>query len=404
MTAPRTWLAGLLLVLAAVAGADELRFHPSSLTRLDVPGLSSIIEQETGIELVRIAAESAPIAALASREADLAVVENTQPFAPGVRTVMPLFSSVVHMAVRDDMDWEGFLQEQRQTRVELRGATHTARLVADLLFARAQSVPSGISLWTEGSGGVPDFLVYVGPILPQQTDWFRDGFRLVSMGRIDPAGAEFYTDGISYLHPQLTPTRIPALTYQLPGNETGIDALAVDMLLVTHRDTNPADVYRIVQVLLEQKPRFAAAQPQLFSWLREDFAKDHLSFPLHSGTRDYLAREDPGFLERYAETLNFIVYLVALMVTGIVGFGRWRARTRKDRIDRFYQRLLALRQRIGDDDAGTLLLEVDALESEAFDLLVRERLAADDSFRIFMDLTASLRRELGSPGETTPDA
>ena len=162
----------------------------------------------------------------------------------------------------------------------------------------------------------------------------------------------------------------------------------------------------MVEVLLEQKPRFAAAEPQLFRWLREDFDQQNLNFPLHQGTRDYLARDEPGFLERYAETLNFIVYLVALTVTGIVALGRWRAKTRKNRIDTFYERLIALRRDVGVKDKAALLSEINVLEEEAFVLLVRERLAADDSFRIFMDLAANLRRELqvSAPDKASADA
>lgn len=383
-----------LLFLSVPAPGAELSFHLSGLPQLDVPALSDIIKAETGVTLVRASSTQEPLAAVASGEVDLAVVENTQPFRDGVRTVLPLYRSVVHLARSQSLDWSRLIEEQRAPLIELAGATHAAGVIAQLLFERASVVTAQHEIWNAESPAPPDVTVYVGPLMPSDTAWFRNDFELVSMSRIDPEGAEFYSDGISHLVPQIVPFRIPALTYTLPGNETGIDALAVDMLLVTRRDMDPDVIYRVVQVLLEQKARFAAAQPQVFRWLREDFPQDDLNFPLHRGTRNYLHRDDPGFLERYAEALNFIVYLVALAVTGAVAFGRWRARQRKDRIDRFYARLITLRNDSVEGETAPLLREIKALEDEAFDLLIRERLAADESFRIFMDLARSLRREL----------
>ena len=396
----------LALVAAIPAQSAELRLQTSNVPQLDVPELAAILKAETGVTIARTDSHLDPLTALSTNQADLAVVENTRPFVPGVRTVLPLFSSVVHMAVREDLNWEDFTVDQRPPVIELLGGQHTARLVTELLFSRATTIPNQFVTWTEELKRNPDFIVYVGPLLPSKTDWFRPGFRLASMGRVDSGGAEFYTEGISHLYPQLRPERIPALTYSLPGNETGIDALSVDMLMVARRDADPVAIYRMVKVLLEQKARFAAAEPQLFRWLREDFDQENLNFPLHRGTRDYLARDEPGFLERYAETLNFIVYLVALTVTGIVALGRWRAKTRKNRIDTFYERLIALRREVGVKDRAALLSEINALEEDAFGLLVRERLAADDSFRIFMDLAANLRKELqvSAPGTASADA
>ena len=163
--------------------------------------------------------------------------------------------------------------------------------------------------WREGDPGQPDLQFYVGPINPQNTDWFREGFALIPLGRMDAAGAEFYIDGIQFLVPQLRAARIPALTYNLPGNEAGIDALAVDMLLVAHAQLRDETVYDLTATLLEEKARFVAVEPALFRWLRSEFDEHELAFPLHRGARQYFERDEPGFLERYAETLNFLVYL-----------------------------------------------------------------------------------------------
>jgi hypothetical protein len=166
------------------------------------------------------------------------------------------------------------------------------------------------------------------------------------------------------------------------------------MLLVADRDTDPRAIYALTQALLEQKARFAAVDPALFRWLRGDFSDTDFAFPLHRGARQYFSRDEPGFLERYAEALNFIVYLSALSVTGLIGFGRWRARRRKDRIDSFYLRVLALRKESAFSDPVEQLTVLESIEEEAFAGLVAEKLSADDSFRIFTELAEGLRAEL----------
>ena len=75
---------------------------------------------------------------------------------------------------------------------------------------------------------------------------------------------------------------------------------------------------------------------------------------------------------------------------------RWRAHRKKDRIDIFYLKLLAVQERIGDESPSALLEELTGLEREAFAALIAERLAANESFRIFTDLLTRVRRELKS--------
>jgi len=153
-------------------------------------------------------------------------------------------------------------------------------------------------------------------------------------------------------------------------------------------------VFGVTKTLLEQKPRFTAVAPSLFEAVNESFDRYALSFPLHSGARRYLERDEPGLLERYAETINMLVYLVFMLLTGFLALARWTARRKKDRIDTFYIRVRAIENRMGSESAATLLSEINQLEREAFDSLVAEKLAANESFRIFTDLVARTRAYL----------
>ena len=45
--------------------------------------------------------------------------------------------------------------------------------------------------------------------------------------------------------------------------------------------------------------------------IQEDFDRDRLMWPLSEGARKYLRRREPGFLERYAEVMAFLMSLGA---------------------------------------------------------------------------------------------
>ncbi len=86
--------------------------------------------------------------------------------------------------------------------------------------------------------------------------------------------------------------------------------------------------------------------------------------------------------------------LVALLVAGISGtFAAVNIyhRRRKNRIDVFYKDVFALRSSISESsslaDRDAAITEIRALQKRAFDMLVDEKLAADESFRIFITLS-----------------
>ena len=139
---------------------------------------------------------------------------------------------------------------------------------------------------------------------------------------------------------------------------------------------------------------FAAVAPEMFSGIGENFDRYSLSFPLHSGARRYLARDEPSTLERYAETINMLVYLFFVLLTGGFGLARLLSRRKKDRIDKFYSKVMAIRMRAMDEPHASLLFELQQLELEAFESLISEKLAADESFRIFVELLTRAIAEL----------
>jgi hypothetical protein len=393
---------GFTLLLAACDFFPrELRMHLPGYRLSDLEALQLVFSEESPVELTFATGDStlSALAAITSRTADLALVENSAAFERGVRAVLPLFRSVLHIAVR-----EGFMSADPA--LPMLGATiyitdqsSAGHSFVDVFTRRIGIGAGDFAKVAKLTPGQTDIIIHFGPVSPDHIDWLPPGYRLVSLGGEINRETGFIEEGISYVVPKMSPSVIPAGTYRVPGNELPLKTIGVDTLLITHEDVPLPLVYMLTLTLLEQKPRLMAISPSLFSGINESFDPLDLSFPLHAGARRYLERDEPGLLERYAETINTLLYLAVLSATGFFAFARWRSRRSRDRIDRFYLRALGIQERIGGEAPASLLAELIALEQEAFHSLLDSKLAADESFRIFTDLISRVRGDIGKSAD-----
>jgi len=118
---------------------------------------------------------------------------------------------------------------------------------------------------------------------------------------------------------------------------------------------------------------------------------------LHQGTRRYLMRDRPGFLERNVELMALCLTVLATVGSGLLAFFRYRSQTRKDRVDAFYGRLLDIRRQLLDGDGGCDYAagkeQVLQIQGEVLGLLIDERIAADSSLVAFISLSNQVLNE-----------
>jgi hypothetical protein len=382
-----------ILLLGCTNHADELRVYPLSSGQLDPVAMQEVFEQRSGISLVRVDLEPglSAVEALVSDQADVSMLDNSTPFVPGIRAVLPIYRSVLHLLAREDLEAVDEDQPFRGMTIYIANQSNAGYTFLELAARRQQLNADDYTLSPTLVPGETDLIIYFGPINPSQPTWYQKGYRLVSLDQQFEEHQRFYQEGIDFEVPQMDPITIPPLTYLVPGNEGPIQTLAVDTLLVTRKSVDENLIYELTKTLIEQKPRFTAIAPNLFAGINESFDPLDLNFPLHRGARRYLHRDEPGLLERYAETISMLVYLAFLVLTSLLGLARWRSQRKKDRIDVFYTRIFSIRERAEGEDRQTLLRELDALEREAFESLIAEKLAADESFRIFTELLSDTR-------------
>jgi len=172
----------------------------------------------------------------------------------------------------------------------------------------------------------------------------------------------------------------------------------VDKILVARSDLDDTIVYDLVNDILRLRPALAGKQPGIFQQLSENFDISRSTFIVHPGTQVYLQRSAPSIYERYSGIAEVVVTVIIALVSALIAVLGVIKAGRKNRIDRFYLETIEIRNSCkGSTDPVELqqaITRIEALQDEAFDLLVHEKLAADESFRIFVTLSNDVLRKL----------
>ncbi len=394
----------ILLVLALLASCSR---GPVEL-QLVTPGLP--FDRQIAEELVRafdgnprIRLKLVPhtgeyrtsLETLASGVGELALVTNGETFRTGIETVIPLYPAVLHIAYRSDL-----------SPTDIKDL-----LIGTTVFAGSEASPSRLILGqTAGRLGVsvdkihfvetvtpqPDVIVVFAPVMSDLMDNYRD-YRLFSIGTADQLGHGSPAESVSLLRPEFQPVILPTNIY--PGIVSApVVTIAVDKLLVVRSEIPETVVYDLISEVLRLKPALAAAQPGLFHKLTGDFDASSSTFVIHPGAQAYIERDAPSAYERYSGVAEVAVTILVGIFSGIFAIVRIYKVRRKNRIDTFYERAVGIRKSVHgimDESARSrALTEIRQLQDNAFDLLVDERLAADESFRIFITLSNDIIAEL----------
>ncbi len=335
--------------------------------------------------------------ALGSGEADLALVPNNMPFRSGVSTVAPMYPTVLHIGYIGEREFETNTDLFKGAKIFAGPEGSASRMMFDQYTARLKLTPADFSYATV-PGERPNVIVVFAPISPDRLARFSD-FRLVSSGSPADIGTGSAIDAAILLNPQLKPFVIPVGTYG-DATPTPIVTVAVDMMLVARSDLSPSVIYDLVRELSRLRPALASQRPGLFQRVQDDFNAGNSTFVLHPGLIAYLERNEPTIYERYSGVAEVAVTVIVALFSAIFAGVRIFQMRRKNRIDAFYTEVIAIRSALGDaateherDEASQ---KIRSLQDKAFEMLVDEKLSADESFRIFISLSNDVLRQLGA--------
>jgi TRAP-type uncharacterized transport system substrate-binding protein len=356
--------------------------------------IADLVNEESGLKInfVPLPDESmSELDALENGYADIAFSLNNVEFRNNVSTVMPLYPSVLQVLADADRP-AGSLQEFLTDAVVLAGPK------GSMSRSRIEQLIGGLELegvdvkFADSIDDGPNVIVVYAPIDRQRLihDPLLQGMKMFSFG--DPAeiGLGSPVDRAVLLNPRLRPFVIPVGTF---GDLTPEPVLtvAVDTLLVARSDMDSAVIYDLSRELLRLRPALFSARPELFQPIDDDIAHSNLAFSLHPGALAFIKRDEPTFIERYSGVGEVVVTLMVAIVSASYALIKIYRVRRKNRLDKFLVQVIEIRNSVTSESPGAeraeAIARIRALQDYGFEQLVNEKLAADESFRIFIELT-----------------
>ena len=371
--------------------------------RNTIESITELVSANSNLQFEIIVAsdDRSSIDYVASGEADFAIVPNDTAYVPGVFSSVPVETSLLHMMYAAD-ESPSTIQELLTMGEVFSGPEDNSAFRLTRRMGQLSGLPQGTIAWSEGERPTNESVVILlGPVSPL-FERFLENRRLFSLG--DPAmlGSGTVAEGLAGRDAQLRPYVIPAFTYGAATPEPVL-TLASDTHIVISENVNGFVAFAFTQALVENKAQLGPRRSTLIESIREDFDRTALTFPLHPGVRRFLDRDQPTFLERYAEVVNVTVYIAIILVGAIAASFRWNSRRKKDRADEYYKRVLEVRDRgpfTNEDERAAAARAVRDIYDEAFSKLMDERLAANQSFQILISLCDMTLREIERPTKT----
>jgi len=353
-----------------------------------------LVRKDSGVQINLVPLPEGTTSALDALEAgygDIAFAPNTGRFRDGISTVIPLYPSVLHIVTDKDRPANS-LDEL------LRGATVYAGPQDSITRALTKGVVDGLEFapgevaFANNRDDAFDVIVIYAPIdrdrvmndpLLKDVKWF-------SFGRPEDVGNGSMVDLAVLLNPRLRPFVIPMNTFGAATPEPVV-TLAVDNLLVARAGLEDSVIYDLYAEILRVRPALFGDRPELYQPLDERVAEANFLYSLHPGALAFIKRDEPTMIERYSGVAEVVVTLMVGLVSGIFAVIKIYRIRRKNRLDEFLVEVIDIRNSLkpdsSADERAAAMASIRALQDRAFELLVDEKLAADDSFRIFTELS-----------------
>ncbi|MBL7861822.1 MAG: hypothetical protein JNJ65_11725 [Cyclobacteriaceae bacterium] len=328
--------------------------------------------------------------------ADFGIVDNYSRFSDNVAAVLPLYPQLLHILYRKEKAPQS-LQELFSIGKIFAGieGSGTRRFVDELMkdLGIDKSECSFVDVYDFFEA---DVIFAFTDLLTQEELRDLKGYHLYSMDEVANLGKGSLVEGICIRHPQFEPYVISRDLYGT-FTEHAILTIKADAILVCRKDLDPRFIYDVIQTLSEHSQDLKNINPLLYQF-SSDFDPQKLSFTLHSGSRKFLDRNAPSFFERYAELLGVIITIVVTLTSTLYTIRKWQLQKKRNKIDVYYQRLISIRRNAQLADSAEILHalknELRATHEETIELVTNEKLLADTSYMIFLNLLKIANEEI----------
>lgn len=395
----RFFVVVLAAALGALTGCEqrpslELAWPPEEPAAEMSKILAEVLQVEFDVNTRQFADHQMLYEALVAEQIDIAIVEQHDLPDDNLNAIGYLYPSVLHVLTRQ-CDAPKSILDVVSSGTIYPGPVGSAghRLLTEL--AQEEVIPPLDELQVLDSpfGQDPDVLMVFGGILSADALGRLGDYCIASLGASEKLGTGTWVEGLAYRYPRLRPFVIPAGLY--PGfNDGPVLTLAIPSILVVNNTLSDASAYRVAELLEQFKNRFIDVYPLAANNISNERLATSGNIPMHPGAQRFVNRDEPTFLERYAELLAFVVTLIVALTSAGVWAMRVRGQSKKDRLDRYYARLVEVRELLSDGVVeASVVDEIVQLQNEVTGLVVDERVSADAALVAFYALSNQILLE-----------
>jgi uncharacterized protein len=172
-------------------------------------------------------------------------------------------------------------------------------------------------------------------------------------------------------YPQFESAKIPKGAYQgnvaIPPED--LPTVSIQRMLVAHANVDLEVIRELTRILYEHRQELASRMP-LATQISSPNQTNGSILPLHPGALAYYERNKPNFLEQNSGSLGLIFTVVLAIGSGIWQLKERVEQTRKNRSDRYNQKLVAIIKEIQQCPDSVTLEELRKLLYAEFEIIV----------------------------------
>ncbi|MBM2817052.1 MAG: hypothetical protein HW421_3814 [Ignavibacteria bacterium] len=208
-------------------------------------------------------------------------------------------------------------------------------------------------------------------------------FSLFSLDDYHMFNSGSLVEGFCLRNKYFTPYLLPKGTYgEFP--KSPILSIRQDYILIAKDYIDDELIYEFVKTAIEETDLID------LNLYGKSFNNINFAFPLHEGTKRYLDKNAPTFVEKYSDKLAKIGTGIGGFYTALVGFFLWRKRRNRRSINTDYQKVLDIQSKLQSpndtDSLKEMYSELQAIQQEYHKKVLERKILIDETLKIFFDV------------------
>jgi TRAP transporter TAXI family solute receptor len=280
---------------------------------------------------------------VASKKAQLGLVQSDTVLEPSMMVVSPLFPEMYHLIVTKDSNID--------TVPDLKGKRIALMPKGSGSYKLFWSLSQHYGLKARDFQAIPQ--TPEAALLALQKGEVDAVFRITALGNaamtnllqntnikligIDQAAA------LQLTLPALEASQIPKGAYNgavpIPAND--LPVVAVRALLITDKNIDESTIYEITRIIYESRNELVKLT-SLAAMIQLPDSSQNLGMAIHPGASAYYNQGRPSFIVEYAEPIGLLLSVSALLVSSLLQLRMWLQNKQKNRADQYNLELIGL--------------------------------------------------------------